>query len=97
MIPWICSALWHFIVLGWAVTPWAALANIGNQSGYAEYLFEKTNPVTAIRDVENDRAFCLVDGHRGVELTMFDPLTFGRRDVYGRMNDSWKAWATWAN
>ncbi|WP_027186823.1 outer membrane homotrimeric porin [Desulfovibrio cuneatus] len=71
---------------GWGITPWTAMANIGNQSGYSEYLFEKTNPITATRDVENDRAFAWWMG-TGFELTMFDPLTFGMDVMYGRMND----------
>ncbi|WP_027187095.1 outer membrane homotrimeric porin [Desulfovibrio cuneatus] len=74
---------------GWALTPWTVMANIGNQSGYAEYIMAKDNLNglgRGIRDVENDRAFAWWLG-TGFELTMFDPLTFGMDVMYGRMGD----------
>ena len=74
---------------GWALTPWTVMANIGNQSGYAEYLLAKDNLNSlgrSARDVDNDRAFAWWLG-TGFELTMFDPLTFGMDVIYGRMGD----------
>ena len=76
---------------GWAVTPWTVLANIGNTSGYANYLFtgDNLNQVDIRRSAmsqDNDRAFAWWMG-TGFELTMFDPLTFGMDVMYGRMND----------
>ena len=74
---------------GWAVTPWTVMANIGNQSGFAEYMLAKDN-LNGLdrgkRDVDNDRAFAWWLG-TGFELTMFDPLTFAMDVIYGRMGD----------
>ena len=73
---------------GWAVTPWAVLASIGNKSGFMEYAMESSYGNYFAPPARNadgtDRSTAWWAG-TNVELTMLDPWVFGADIMYGHM------------
>ncbi|MDR2076460.1 MAG: outer membrane homotrimeric porin [Desulfovibrio sp.] len=76
---------------GWSFTPWAAYSRVGASSGLLEYAAGNSGANGAFGlDTENisfsgDDSADIWWGGLALEVTAFDPLTFGLNAMYGHM------------
>ncbi len=69
---------------GWGVTPWGMYANVGSASGFYDYAMQNDPAEFTVGGNENKSADAWWGGV-GIELSMFDPLTFAVDAMYGHL------------
>jgi hypothetical protein len=77
---------------GWSFTPWGAYARVGASSGFLEYALDGSGANGAVfpilEDLSLDGGGDSADiwwGGLALEVSAFDPLTFGLNFMYGHM------------